>query len=362
MGGNALSTPTRRLSPTDYARVQQDVAEGLAAFGCTRVLPIDAYRQKSDFGDLDVVVDLEELVDPALPDRWAPLRTFVTERFHARSVSPAPGAGGTFSFEWRERPTDPTGFQVDLIGMPRHAMDVAQAYFSWNDLGNLVGRVAHAMGLVYGHQGLEVRVRTGEQNAHLLGTVTISRDTPAILDFLGFDSRRWQQGFDTLDDIYAFVGQSRYFHADLYPLEHRNHRARTRDAKRATYRGFLAWSDERRGTGATTAFDWTNDTTDWLARAEARWPGVLDNVAALHAANAARIAEKALFNGTLAGRATGLTGRDLQVFMARLRDQVPDLMTHLGALPNDLSREAWVGAWHQAHPASTPDTKPRPKP
>jgi hypothetical protein len=45
-------------------------------------------------------------------------------------------------------------FQVDLISNPAESFEFASRYFSYNDAGNLVGRLAHARYTSLRHDGL----------------------------------------------------------------------------------------------------------------------------------------------------------------------------------------------------------------
>ena len=63
------------------------------------------------------------------------------------------------------------------------------------------------------------------------------------LEFLGFDSLRFAQGFNTIDDILDFVASSKYFCKDFFLFENRNHDQRKRDVKRPTYTRALEYFD-----------------------------------------------------------------------------------------------------------------------
>ena len=63
------------------------------------------------------------------------------------------------------------------------------------------------------------------------------------LEFLGFDSSRFAQGFNTIDDILDYVASSKYFCKDFFLFENRNHDQRKRDVKRPTYTRALEYFD-----------------------------------------------------------------------------------------------------------------------
>ena len=55
------------------------------------------------------------------------------------------------------------------------------------------------------------------------------------LDFLGFDVERYKQGFATLDEIFEFIYQSKFFQESYFSLDNRPADMRARDKKRANY-------------------------------------------------------------------------------------------------------------------------------
>ena len=71
------------------------------------------------------------------------------------------------------------------------------------------------------------------------------------LDFLGFNVERYKQGFRTLDEIFEFVYQSKYFKESYFSLDNRPADMRARDKKRANYGLAL---DYFAGKGEKTSF------------------------------------------------------------------------------------------------------------
>jgi len=58
MGGNALSIPSCRLQKQDYFRLAKDILESLKeAFPNNRSMIIKPYATKSDFGDMDLLIE-----------------------------------------------------------------------------------------------------------------------------------------------------------------------------------------------------------------------------------------------------------------------------------------------------------------
>jgi len=301
MGGNALKTvATARLAADAYFALADRVLARLAdAWPQARPHLVRSYAVKPDFGDMDVLVDRAGMPS----DVPASLR----DLFGCREVV---HNGPVWS-------CDVEGFQVDLLTAPSADYAAAADYFAFNDAGNLMGRVARRMGFKYGHDGLRYVMREGD---YVVADLLVSNDMPAVFDFLGYSHADFSTGFDTLEQMFAFVAASPYFDPGAYALEQRNHVARTRDRKRASYRAFLDWSERTSPPAGASSQD---DKAAHLARADALFPGFATAREAATQALDAKRARRQLFNGERVAALTGLGGAQLGALMARLRTGYP---------------------------------------
>ncbi len=311
MGGKALkNTQTTRLSRTDFERVSSTVSAVLRErFPGSRVEVIPAYRSKADFGDLDVLVSSEGVQaaggGEALQD-LARTAFFATELFKNGNVL-------SFDFRAHAEQTDP-GFQVDVITMPEASFEFALRYFSFNDLGNLIGRTAHKQGCSFGHDGLWFYFRDGDYKFREL---LLTRDFDLALRFLGYDPARFHQGFEVLPDLFEYVAGSAFFNRDIFLLENRNYQSRVRDRKRKTYTEFLKWCEDQPG---LPAFPYPEDKQKWLPRLFEWFPAFqLDYLQAEKDLVRQREA-KERFNGELVANWTGLQDKELGAVMKRVRE------------------------------------------
>ncbi|WP_445676342.1 hypothetical protein ACUDPO_34890 (plasmid) [Pseudomonas aeruginosa] len=317
MGGNALSSVGAARCSKVVA--QQMLSEFRARFAATtarfdigaRIAPIMAYRQKEDFGDLDVLVDSNLFKQLSPAEFVNELSNHYGQPLHWVKNGPVLSIGLPLIEPGR-------CLQLDLISTPAEEFDFGLQYFSWNDAGNLIGRVAHKMGLKFGHDGLWLPMRDG---TNLFDEILVTRDFSAALRFLGFDAERWKSGFDTLDDIYRFIAAGERFDPSLYPLEHRNHAARVRDKKRPVYMGFLRWLEAY---PRLPVKEWHADKTSYLPEIFAAFP----ELGAAHQASLERLrgakALRARFNGELVSEWTGLQGKELGKFIAHFKREHGD--------------------------------------
>ncbi|MFI0400881.1 MAG: hypothetical protein ACH34X_17475 [Thiolinea sp.] len=222
MGGQAIkNTLVRRYQRAEYEVLKTDVLTQLQAdFPTRNMAAIPAYRNKESFGDLDILFDHSHLA--------VELASYLQERFQPKEIV---RNGQVFSFAYQE-------FQVDLIGSNSENFAISLHYFSWNDLGNIIGRLYHKMGFKYGHDGLHFLFKADN---HLFGEICLSKEICPILAFADLDAERFLAGFDSLDDIFQYAVSSSFFNKDIYLLENRNHAARIRDRKRPTYNALLTW-------------------------------------------------------------------------------------------------------------------------
>ncbi|WLQ15761.1 hypothetical protein O5O45_07520 [Hahella aquimaris] len=319
MGGNALKEyGAQRLSAAEALRIGEKARHAVQALQSHDGAPVraeivTAYRKKETYGDIDMVVSdcikrdlgnafIAELLGNVLGD-GEPL--------------PFVANGGVASFG---APLERGGvFQVDLLYTPACQFDFALSYFSWNDAGNLMGRVAHKMGMKFGHNGLWLPFRDGD---YLFTEVLVTRDFEKAVRFLGFDVARWKQGFDDLIQLYQFISDSKYFDKNIYLLENRSHNARVRDAKRPTYTGFLNWLREAY-TGEDFK-DWPACKSTWLPQIFAEFPEAEAEWRVAEADLSRQREIKRKFNGGLVSGLSGLTGTELGALMQQIRQGFKD--------------------------------------
>lgn len=248
MGGNLLKTwnlPEKRI-PTDECNwIKNELISKFKA-DCKINRPTQLWanvapsiRDKETHGDLDIILGRFE--DPAISMHWKDENDFGIYLEKEFGYKPFKNSN-VYSFPYK-------GFQVDVTFHPMHDFSMAVDYSSWGDLGNIMGRVFHKMGLHFGHSGLSFWIRQGlfdsnlqwSDSDHIYEKVILTNNMIEICEIGGFDYLRWQKGFDTEQDAFEFVVDSKYFHPDLFQLENLNHTNRTRNRKRGMYMRFVEY-------------------------------------------------------------------------------------------------------------------------
>lgn len=228
MGGNIFKDTNVRLSAADYKELELKLLNSIPDS-----LNIPHYRNKQSHGDIDLLVLDHINVEPYLKKAG----------FHWLNKS-VNGNVHSYALKTKENKENTT-FQLDIIKTPIEYMQTSQFYFSYNDLNNLVGKIARQFDLSFGFKGLYyVYSKEDRKNKFLL-----TQDPQTIYEFLGLDWFRYQKGFIELTDIFDFVVDSKYFSTTYFTLESLNHKHRKRDRVRHTYHSFLNYiKDTKTGT------------------------------------------------------------------------------------------------------------------
>lgn len=306
MGGNALSVASVRLTRKNYARLAEDCEARLrSAFPGLRVEVVDTYRGKADFGDCDILVqkgagwDVQRAAD-------------VLGAVEVVRNGPVTSLGLVV----RESlgAVDGNVFQVDLIEIAEESFDFAAKYFGRGDAGNLLGRLFHACGLALRHDGLVYYVRDGD---YKFDEILLSRDFGQALAFMGHEPQPYADGFDSVEDIFRYVASSPFFNSDIFLLNNRNAKARTRDNKRPIYNEFLRWCE---GRSDLPAFSYPKDKSVWRRRIAEYFPRFRVELDWALARLEEQRAVKAKFNGAWVSSITGLQGKDLGALMRSFKE------------------------------------------
>ena len=234
MGGNAIKN-VQRLNKDAYEKISNEVPLLLLdALGERVIKIIKAYSKKENFGDMDLVVESDNL-----PNNYIEKLIY---RFNLSDGDYVKN-GNIFSFRYRGYDTNEKSieFQIDLIMTKSDKLEIAYNYFNYNDLSNLLGRMTKKLGFKLGHDGLSYIERV---NDHIVTNECFSNNYYLALEYLHLDVEQYKKGFETLEDIFKFVASSPFFNPDIYLLHNRNYISRTRDKKRKTYRAFLEYCEK----------------------------------------------------------------------------------------------------------------------
>ena len=294
MGGTALlakaGIESQRLTMNEFNRVKSEVHAILDDLGI-RWLDVDFIREKTDFGDIDIIVIDDRIPEKEIKNNNSPAKIILDniDKFGITDelfINNTPFA--SLLYEGK--------YQVDFITVKPECAKYTQAYLSHNDLGNLLGRtikrfnMTHAMdGLFYDHY-----INNRTQRHRFL----ISTDPHEILRILNLDIEKFEAGFDTYKEMFDYVQDSKYFNPELFKFENLNNRNRVRDKKRKVYNEFLNYID-------------FNKTNELEYDPKVDYPWLNDSIAEFDIEYDRRKAIREAVPGAYVMERTGLTGKDL---------------------------------------------------
>lgn len=298
MGGSALTVSSCRLNKEEY----EDVAKKLGdSFLWGEV--IKSYEDKSSFGDLDFLYP----IGWGYEDSGYVATRLMESGFHL----PVPFVKNSDITSYGIS-THKGVFQVDFVGVPEESFSFAYNYFAYNDLGNLLGRVARRIGLKLGHNGLWFIQYAPENDTVKLAEHLLTADWDEAIEHLGYEVERYHKGFKSLPDIFDFVMSSRFYDFNKFDLTQRNYKARVRDAKRPNYRAFLEYANAH-------PCEYKIDTVEhYRTYSFGRFPKLYEDYFDVLDKHQEHLKFKLKYNGKIVSSITGLKGKELGKFMTSL--------------------------------------------
>lgn len=329
MGGKALQKygiKTERKSSQDFFNIASEMAIRLSyGLGITASTPVEfeysptilsqpvrCYRLKQDHGDLDVLIK----VDVEFELNGIDLKKYIAEKFKPRVIH---SNGGVHSFDYQN-------FQIDFIPIREEDWEVAQVYFSYDPLGNAMGKTFHKMNLSYGWDGLKFKYRNF--NGRNSANIPITKNPRKIFDFGGYDYDRYLKGFRTIEEIFDFVIAGKYFDGEMFNMENLNHIDRKRNRKRGSYHAFLNYIEEN---GIETRYEF-RDKSYYVPMINEAFPeaNFFQTLEALDARDSINKRLSENFNGRLVMEwVPGLFGKDLGDAIRKFTDHLGEHYEHI---------------------------------
>jgi hypothetical protein len=157
------------------------------------------YGDKSDFGDMDIIVASE-----FVGHYWGNIRY---EMVQDLGITQYKAAGSVFSTVYKN-------FQVDYFLAPEEHLDSMYNFLSFNDLGNLIGKIYRKFNLKYGERGLVYVYR--RSSGHYRNDLHVSTDFKKICGFLQLNYEKWLSGFGNLHEMFEWIIACPYFSVEPY--------------------------------------------------------------------------------------------------------------------------------------------------
>ena len=192
---------------------------------------IQFYENKADQGNINILVNQSTIqptnVANAIVD-LNPNRKEVVMKFLREKGYKVKTNSNIISFLYDDR------LQVDLVFTKSSLYNYSLNYYSFNDLGGLIGRLTRGLNLKHGSNGLSY-VLYNENKTKKLGDFLLTADHDRTLEIMGLSIERFKQGFKTLEEIFEYVTSSKYFGLSAFVIENMTCKDRHRDQKRNTF-------------------------------------------------------------------------------------------------------------------------------
>ena len=299
------NTKTRRYNRLEFDSVSKELVNILRDNFAMAEIPL-FYKNKQSFGDIDILVTgLYKIED---------MREYLKNKFSPNEIF---HNGDNWSFDYKE-------IQVDIIIASWKHFDSRLMYLSYNDLGNLIGRIAHGLGFKYGQEGFWYEHYFKNQN---IGTILISKDYPKIYKFLGLDYSKWEAGFNELEDIFKFIAESPFFNWKKYQLSELNKINRDRNKKRTSYTAFLEWVDKNVA-DSNHEFNFNDDKSGYLYKANEMFPeaNIFSEIRRLEYLHCRNLYVKSKFNSNDVILKYGFKNKELSDVLSGFKTYVIELI------------------------------------
>lgn len=300
MGGRALlhyGVETERKSTEEFYQIALEIQSQLNNDfdDMLETEIVTCYHEKPTHGDLDLLLK----IDKYIYNRNINLRDYIKDTFKPQAIN---NNNGVISFDYKK-------FQIDFIPMKESNWEIAKVYFSYDPLGNAMGKTFHKLNLSYGWDGLKYKYRNfNGRNSH---DIVVSKDPRKIFEFGGFDYDRYLEGFDTIEEIFEFIISGKFFNINIFCMENLNHIDRKRNKKRKSYHNFLNYIEEK---NITKFYSFFSDKSLYLQIINQEFPEakIFDKLAELDMKNDINKELHDKFNGNLVREwVTPLDGKEL---------------------------------------------------
>lgn len=256
MGGKALNKYgvfTERKNTKEFLRIGREIQNRITKDLSVDTEIVTCYHTKPDHGDLDLLIKIDE----KFYNSGINLKYYISNTFVPRAIH---NNGGVYSFDYEN-------FQIDLIPVKQSKWETAKTYYSYDPLGNIMGKTFHKFGLSYGWDGLFYKFRNF--NGRNSQDILISTDASKIFKFGGYDYERYLQGFETIEEIFEFTINGKFFDAEIFQMENLKTIDKKRNRKRGSYHLFLKYLKDN---NIKTTYSFNKDKTHYLPMIENYFP------------------------------------------------------------------------------------------
>jgi hypothetical protein len=194
MGGNALkNTKISRFNLEIYNFVKKQLQLLLNQY--INIEYLYDVPEKNTFGDLDVLYQMK--------DKKYNIKSIIIDKFNPSEIFIN---GNVLSFAYK---LNNNFYQVDMISVDN--FESAKFFFSYGDIGSIIGKMLRPYNIHFGIQGLFVKPEVGGVNKSIVLT-----DKPnEICEFFNLKYEDWIL-FKSSTDIFEWIISNKYFDKNTF--------------------------------------------------------------------------------------------------------------------------------------------------
>ena len=304
MGGRALNRfgiYTDRKTTADHERILAEVKPRIEKLFNSEVRIVKYYHTKETHGDLDLLLKSSNGLN---------VHEEIKKEFNVDFVNSNTNVH-SFAYD---------NYQIDIIVVAQK--DWASTFFyDYDPVGNLIGKYAHSFGLKSGYAGLVYPYRGN--SGTVVKDIVISQDQEKIHTFFDLDFDRYKKGFDTVEEIFDYIINSKYFNAERFQFDNLTGVDRKRNKKRATYNGFLEYINSK---NYTNEFIFNKDKSVYLEVINDFFPeaNLFEELEELKRVDERNKLVKEKFNGRLVMEKFNIKGKELGLVMKSFFEKYDD--------------------------------------
>lgn len=243
MGGKATEKyQTKRMAQEIYEKIVNHF-NSYKEEGERFAVPF-SYKDKDTHGDVDLLttMSLNGLLEKIKEDKDIEIHQDYLASIEGREISehinhiPIRIKNNNIETDW---------FQLDILRAEHEDFDCTFRYYCYNDLGNMIGRIAYGLGLDFGQRGLTYKFPKDHVFRKELGKegdLIITKDYFKALDFLGLkglNENNFNDYFKNKEDIFNFIYKCENMKPYAFLNVLKRSKSKIRDRKRGTLNEFL---------------------------------------------------------------------------------------------------------------------------
>jgi hypothetical protein len=204
---------------------------------------------KNDFGDIDVLYISDDKIN---------IKDLIIKLYNPEEIV-VNGDVTSFAYNYKytdfivrdnnliETKTIEDYYQIDLIKCKNlKNMISSKFYFSYGDLGGILGTILKYYGITFGSLGLWCNIKketikeytNTDYESFDFDKIILTEDPQEICKYLNLDYKKWCDGFDSKESIFKWITNCKFFNKTIYLSIKLNHRDSHR-YKRPFYNEFL---------------------------------------------------------------------------------------------------------------------------